>query len=331
MADKTSIEWTVGPDGGAGATWQIVTGCDVVSPGCTNCYAMRLAGTRLRHHPSRKGLTKETKAGPVWNGVIRFNAEWLTQPLQWKKPCGIFVAAHGDLFHEGVEDWMRVKAFAVMAITQRHRYYVLTKRAERMAKFMRWLATVEGRQALEAAARELGHTFEYEGRSFLAFPLPNVWLGVSTEDQRRADERIPFLLNTPAAVRWISAEPLLGPIDIAPYLIGLEDHGVDMSRDVGSRVGACTGWTPPLDWVVSGGESGPGARPSHPDWFRSLRDQCAGAGVPLFHKQNGAWVSVSEVEGAGPHFTFPDGATVRRVGKSLAGATLDGREHREFP
>ena len=398
MAEKTLIEWAQGSDGETGATWQIVTGCSVVSPGCTNCYAMRLAGTRLRNHPSRKDLTTQTKAGPVWNGKVRFNVGWLRQPLGWKKPRGIFVAAHGDLFHDVVQDWMLVDAFAVMAITQRHRYYVLTKRAERMAKFMKWLATPDGRVALEAAARRLGHTFEHEGQSFLALPLPNVWLGVSAEDQRRAEERIPHLLDTPAAIRWVSAEPLLGAIDwrrwlptgrqarrpngeefLAPhfYMTRCEHCGwcgsSELCLEYRNHDDADVGCPsclksmradelPHVDWIVSGGESGPGARPAHPDWFRSLRDQCAASGAAYFHKQNGAWLGWSQFTAAGidddPEQTrFPtmewedgkwsdvghpmwsdtkDGAIddehcVGRVGKKLAGAMLDGREHREMP
>ncbi len=137
--------------------------------------------------------------------------------------------------------------------------------------------------------------------------LPNVWLGVSVENQKAADERIPLLLETPAAVRFLSCEPLLGPVS-------LEYDGL---RE--------------LDWVICGGESGPGARPMHPDWARALRDQCATAAVAFFHKQNGEYASVSEVEGPGEHFSFPDGATVRRVGKHRAGSRLDGKECKQFP
>ena len=109
MADNTKIEWT-------DATWNVITGCSVISPGCTNCYAMRLAGTRLRNIPSRAGLTRDSKAGPVWNGSIRFNEEWLDQPLQWRRPRMIFVCAHGDLFADGVTDAMLDRVFAVMAL-----------------------------------------------------------------------------------------------------------------------------------------------------------------------------------------------------------------------
>jgi protein gp37 len=177
MGDNTGIEWT-------DATWQPITGCSVVSPGCTNCYAMRLAGTRLQHHPSRAGLTTMSKAGPVWNGQVRLNEQWLTQPIAWKRPRRIFVCAHGDLFHESIPDEWIDRVFAVVALCPQHTFQVLTKRNKRMRDYCS------------------NHRV-----------LPNVWLGVSCEDQQRVNERIPDLLDTPAAVRWVSAEPLLGPID----------------------------------------------------------------------------------------------------------------------
>lgn len=347
MADGTTIEWT-------DATWQIVTGCSVVSPGCTNCYAMRLAGTRLQHHHSRRDLTVKTKAGPVWNGKVRFNAGWLTQALHWKKPRDIFVAAHGDLFHDVVQRWMHVKVFAVMAIAQRHRFQVLTKRAANMRAFCLWLQTAEGRAALEEAARELGHTFEFEGRSTLTLPLPNVWLGVSVEDRPRAKERIPHLIETPAAVRWISAEPLLGHVDIKPWVHRYKG-------DDGNCNGRCCE-TPRglLHWVVAGGESGPSARPMRADWVRSIRDQCAEAKVPFFFKQWGAWLPGTQyeeahreadpdetqsrfdcmnwdedqerfVEHSGNVIDEPGDDATYRVGKKAAGAMLDGKLHREMP
>ncbi len=125
MSDNSKIEWT-------DATWNPVTGCSVLSPGCANCYAMGLAGTRLAQHPSRAGLTTASKAGPVWNGQVRFNEAWLTQPLTWKRPRMIFVCAHGDLFHENVPDEWIDRVFAVMALARHHTFQVLTKRAARM-------------------------------------------------------------------------------------------------------------------------------------------------------------------------------------------------------
>lgn len=280
MADGTHIEWT-------DATWNPITGCSVVSPGCTNCYAMKLAGTRLRDHPSRKELTTESKAGPVWNGQVRFNEEWLGQPLRWRKPRRVFVCAHGDLFHENAPDEWIDRVFAVMAMGHQHTFQVLTKRPKRMRAY---LSAPGRRDAVIRRMYLLGACF-----AAIPWPLPNVWIGVSVEDQERANERIPFLLDTPAAVRWISAEPLLGPVRIDDidvdgrggprgfYQIdALTGRNTDMARPCPD--------VPSLDWVVVGGESGKDARPMHPAWARSLRDQCVAAGVPFLFKQWGEWL-----------------------------------------
>lgn len=332
MAETSTIEWT-------DATWNPVTGCSVVSPGCTNCYAMRLAGTRLAQHPSRAGLTVATKAGPVWNGEVRLNEQWLAQPLSWRRPRMIFVCAHGDLFHEAVPDEWIDRVFAVMALAPQHTFQVLTKRAERMRRYFE--ARAEGDPWAEAAdeiADLIGlvdHAVVLEPRDM---PLPNVWLGVSAEDQHRAAERIPHLLATPAAVRFVSAEPLLGPITLevirytegdAEILYGALTGEAWVENSSSASAYDCN--LPRIDWVIVGGESQAGARPMHPDWARSIRDQCAAAGVPFFFKQWGEWVSVSEVAGAGPHHSFPDGATVRRIGKARAGRRLDGVEHNAMP
>ncbi len=279
MADKTHIEWT-------DATWNPITGCSVVSPGCTNCYAMKLAGTRLRDHPSRCGLTQDSKAGPVWNGQVRLNEQWLDQPLRWKKPRMVFVCAHGDLFHESVPDEWIDKVFAIMALSPQHTFQVLTKRPERMRDYViknlsngcgldRQLGG-EMKSMLDSHWPKLREIVKKHNlpRPVFALPLPNVWLGVSVEDQKRANERIPLLLDTPAAVRFISAEPLLGPITVFSM-----NGPIDIYRGMES----------PLDWVIVGGESGPGARPMHPGWARSLRDQCAEADVAFFFKQWGNW------------------------------------------
>jgi protein gp37 len=310
MADKSHIEWT-------DATWNPVTGCTVVSPGCTNCYAMKLAGTRLKHHWSRIGLTTDTKSGPVWNGTVRFNENWLDQPLRWKKPRMIFVCAHGDLFHPDVPDSWIDQVFAVMALCPHHTFQVLTKRPERMRDYLTTCPPALRRRAWSKAAIEIsatqssgwGDPASVATRAMGdAWPLPNVWLGTSVEDQRRADERIPHLLATPAAVRFLSAEPLLGPVDLQPFL----------ERCHAARDGECMADSCPqlrdgephrsgrhcplddwgdgeerpvrLDWVIVGGESGDGARPMHPDWARALRDQCTAAGVPFFFKQWGNWL-----------------------------------------
>jgi protein gp37 len=296
MAEASSIEWT-------DATWNIVTGCQVVSPGCTNCYAMKLAGTRLQHHASRAGLTSPSKAGPVWNGQVRFNAGWLTQPLRWKRPRKIFVCAHGDLFADGVEDAWLDQVFAVMALAPQHTFQVLTKRPARMRAY---LSDAETKHRVGVEVIKLGPPIGVDVRKYpgqviwdahgtgqihAVWPLPNVWAGVSTEDQDRADERIPELLRTPVAVRFISVEPFLSAIDLTDvandgdsYFDVLRGHTAEESID-GEAV-------PGLDWVIVGGESGPGARPMHPAWARKIRDDCDAASVPFFFKQWGGWAPV---------------------------------------
>jgi protein gp37 len=348
MAEHSHIEWT-------DATWNPITGCSVISPGCTNCYAMNLAGTRLRHHPSRKGLTQASKAGPVWNGQVRLNEQWLFQPSRWGRPRRIFVCAHGDLFHEGVPDAWIDKVFAIMWLNCRHTFQVLTKRAGRMGEY---LSEPTRAQRIAAALKDLT-----AAGGDIQLPLPNVWLGVSAEDQPRANERIPYLLATPAALRFVSLEPLLGPIDALPYLFIFthEDDALLEAAEDGEtpvrpwRDPATTHpdaiITPRLDWVIVGGESGPGARPMHPDWARKIRDDCAATEVPFFFKQHGEFApgraqNVTEASGNGePFIAWPDGAIAHgtaaehggpgghllRVGKKAAGRLLDGAEHNAMP
>ena len=257
MADKTLIEWT-------DATWNIVTGCSRVSAGCERCYAERLAATRLKHHPSRQGLTD---GHGRWNGEIRFNAQWLAQPLRWQRPRKIFVAAHGDLFHENVATWMLDAVFAVMALATQHTFQILTKRPRRMHDY---IVQFDGDEAMERVIDQAEFIAGSRGAEVVMnatmVALPNVWPGVSAEDQPAADERISVLRQIPAALRWLSAEPLLGPVEIDDLLSG-------------------------LDWVVAGGESGLGARPMDPAWVRSLRNQCICAQIPFFFKQWGGATS----------------------------------------
>jgi protein gp37 len=331
MADGSKIEW-------CDATWQPITGCSVVSPGCANCYAMRLAGTRLRDHRSRAGLTRDTKAGPVWTGEVRLNEQWLDQPLKWWRARRIFVCAHGDLFAEGVPDEWIDRVFAVMALAPQHTFMVLTKLARRMRGYcsrhdvgLRW-----------AFAARRSHISAADAVEWTRNGLPNLWLGVSVEDQARADERIPELLATPAAKRFISAEPLLGPVSLEELPIagrrGTKDALTGEVSIYGNIVGD-HGADPAsaLDWVIVGGESGPGARPMHPDWARSLRDQCADAGVPFFFKQWGGWLPDHQSSDPAPYahahigHRFSDGLVAARVGKARAGRRLDGREHNEAP
>lgn len=283
MADRTQIEWT-------DATWNPITGCTVVSPGCTNCYAMRLAGTRLKHTPSRAGLTMDSKAGPVWNGKVRFNSEWLTQPLRWKKPRMIFVCAHGDLFHEDVPDEWIDQVFAIMAEAHWHTFQVLTKRTKRMRQYL----AVREHQLAAALMALFNQRAPSPGR-WPRLPLPNVWLGVSVEDQQRAEERIPDFLATRAAIHYVSAEPLLGPIDFTSICTG--HYFIDALRgvkyhDAPDGVRSATKQCARLDQIIVGGESGKSSRPMHPQWPRRIRDDCASADVPFFFKQWGEWAPV---------------------------------------
>lgn len=374
MSDGTKIEWT-------DATVNAINGCTVLSPGCTNCYAMRLAGTRLRNHPTRAGLTRPSKAGPVWNGNVRLNEEQLLQPLRWMRPRRIFWNAHGEMFHQAVPDAWIDRCFAVMALTPHHVHQVLTKRADRMRTYFAD-AGVEGRIAraildLTIANPKLLAIAPWPVQSVgeldepadvrVALPLPNVWLGVSVEDQQRADERIPNLLATPAAIRWLSCEPMLGPIDLGQ----LQDC---------LPVNAWLTWLDGLDWIVVGGESGPGARPMHNMWAKNLRDQCAATAVPFFFKQWGDWSPVcamsdidtdhlyykprhvdasrrckvdqlvmqasgrvfpldewSRCTGENPatgdfaHLAGTGAMTFMRIGKSAAGRLLDGVQHDGMP
>lgn len=359
MADGTKIEW-------ADATVNYVNGCSLASPGCTNCYAMRLAGTRLKHHPTRAGLTQDTKAGPVWTGEVRENPAVLEQALRWKKPRAIFWNAHGDLFHENVPDEWIDKQFAVMALTPQHRHMVLTKRSARMRAYLTdpsvwdriyeivcdWTLERNLKVVLRhpLAPAPGPHLAKFPEVWLGQEPLPNVWLGVSVEDQRRADERIPDLLETPAAIRFISAEPLLGPVDLEhiEYYPGFLKNAL-----TGKEQGGHCPDGPGLDWVIVGGESGPNARPMHPEWARSLRDQCADAGVPFHFKQWGNWhpsrdhddvgcsASPPAIHVSGCFETRPTEVLelllepgwepVCSLGKKRAGRLLDGIQHDGVP
>lgn len=332
MSDGTKIEWT-------DATWNVINGCSVVSPGCTNCYAMKLAGTRFRTHPTREGLTQDSKAGPVWNGKVRLIENMLDQPIRWKTPRMIFVCAHGDLFHEAVpEEWID-QVFAVMACAPQHIFQVLTKRPERMRKYLTtgWHGRI-ARYMKDLQKRPAGHGILLETTGGV---LPNVWLGTSVEDQTRASERIPSLLTTPAAKRWLSMEPLLGPVNLTgvdTYRFRGAEYLNALTGELYGILGEEAGLAPGLDWVVLGGESGTGSRPMHPDWARKVRDDCEKAGVPFLFKQWGDWAGLASWPAGRyvpdedkPRHTFQGGVDAWRVGKKEAGRLLDNVTHDGFP
>ena len=300
MSNHTTIEWT-------NTTWNPVTGCTKVSPGCDNCYAETIANRFAGGPAFPKGFE------------VMVRPDKVNDPLRWRKPRKVFVNSMSDLFHDKVPDEWLADIFAVMATAQRHTFQVLTKRHGRMKSIMSNPEFVE-----KVKSRAIGKGLPV---AEWVWPLLNVWLGVSVEDQKRADLRIPALLDTPSAVRFLSCEPLLGPVDL--------NGPADIN---GHRI----------DWVIVGGESGRSARPMHPDWVRSLRDQCVDAGVPFFFKQWGEWAPESvcatekgaksalyvEYDGA----TRPaargargDAVTVQRNGKNNTGRVLDGDVWDEFP
>ena len=244
----TKIEW-------CDETWNILTGCTRVSPGCENCYAERLAATRMKNHPRYEGVSQMTPAGPRFTGEVRCHEQLLDVPRRWRKPRMIFVSAQSDLFHPSVPAEFIAKVFATMAEARQHRFQVLTKRPERAADLLN------------------------DPPGGTTWPLPNVWIGTSVEDQQRAEERIPHLLNCPAAVRFVSVEPLLDYVNLRCL-----NPGVDFWLDALD--------TPDpqfaLDWVIVGGESGPNARQMNVAWARSLVDQCRDTEVACFVKQLGA-------------------------------------------
>lgn len=309
MSDKSKIQWT-------DATWNPTRGCSKVSEGCRTCYAMQFAHRFDKPGLPYEGLTKIVNGKPEWNNKIKLIPDALQIPIKWKKGRKIFVDSMSDLIHVKVPFEFIYKVFEVMYHSQHHTFQILTKRADRMQKIL----------------PDIYFHLQRNYPDKFITPLPNVWIGVSCEDQETADERIPLLLQTPAAIRFISAEPLLGAIDLTPSLNG-------------------------IDWVIVGGESGPKARPMHPNWVWSLRDQCVNAGVPFFFKQWGEWCPAEgdyetceetylagELQN-GEETAVPLGMNNRskknhywdnevfavNIGKKKAGRLLDGVEWNQFP
>ncbi|WP_316228350.1 MULTISPECIES: phage Gp37/Gp68 family protein [unclassified Bradyrhizobium] len=350
MADRSKIEWT-------DASWNPIrarntaTGkigwhCERATTGCAGCYAEafnRRLGTGLPFKP-----------GHLDRGEVKLflDERMLLQPLRWTRPRTIFVGSMTDLFGRFVPDLWLDRIFAVMALTPQHDYQIVTKRSDRMR---RYVDDAVGRVCATAHAMAVS---DWPG-----WPLPNVWLGVSAERQEEADVRIPDLLQTPAAVRFVSAEPLLGPIDLTSIRVQLAAESWMTRSALYARDALDRGQLEHrLDWVIAGGESGRNARPMHPDWARSLRDQCQAAGVAFFHKQNGEWLpwsafNAAEIEDDPEQTRFAtmewegdrwvdagrpiwcdvtdghidDEQCVGRVGKSAAGRLLDGIEHNAMP
>jgi protein gp37 len=385
MSDKSAIEWT-------DATWNPTRGCTKISPGCARCYAETFA-ERFRGvagNPYERGFDP------------RLVPEKLHEPLKWRKPRRIFVNSMSDLFHEDFPDEYIDQVFAVMGVAHWHTFQVLTKRADRMAAYFAetWQvpaqpaaraydidilerpAHVENRwdrinRACDDIPSEVLGDHCWDGEDSLIgrpawprAPYPNVWLGVSVENQKYADARIPHLLKTPAAVRFLSCEPLIGPVDLTQFLTDEPSFTINtLARFYRTPDGKASEFNSdgdgktydrvvknplPLHWVIVGGESGHGARPMHPDWARSIRDQCQAAGVPMLFKQWGAWApvggdtprglklihahargghtpAISRHEPGCPCDGMPSDVPMVLAGKKAAGRLLDGRTWDEFP
>jgi protein gp37 len=286
MSGTTKIEWT-------DKTWNPAAGCDHVSPGCDHCYAETIANRFAGSKAFPDGFK------------LTLHPERLEDPLRWRKPCRVFVNSMSDLFHPDVPDRFIVQVYARMVAAGWHQFQVLTKRPQRMAQLL-------NKPAFERDVQDEVHALHTH--MFAGFPYPSVWLGTSIESDRYTF-RANHLRETPARVRFLSLEPLLGPLP---------------SLDL-------TG----IDWVIVGGESGPGARPMHPAWARDIRDRCVAAGVAYFFKQWGEWGPIDPLEWSarnGDRVLGWDGTDndcgsgfVHRYGKHAAGRTLDGRTWDEYP
>ncbi|MGE3301598.1 MAG: DUF5131 family protein [Hyphomonadaceae bacterium] len=343
MAGKTTIEWAANADGTPGATWnpirardretgKVGTFCVHHSPGCEHCYAETFQGRQLPGN----GIGLAYTAQNLPRVDFYLDEKMLQAPLRRQKPTTWFLSSMTDVAADFVTDEMLDRIFAVVAASPRHLFILLTKRPDRLRVYIEAAALRIDERVLELSLQwNLGTVFQPS----LYWPLRNLWVITSIEDQRRADERIPELMATPAAVRGVSCEPLLGPIDFRK-VPGFNRPGTAL-------------WN---FWVIVGGESGAKARPMHPQWARDLRDQCAIAGVPYFYKQTGEWVSILDRDTQDPDWRcdysdqFAEGRNVqwlnlaggrgfhgerlqvmRRIGKKFAGRMLDGREHNARP
>lgn len=298
MSQNTKIEW-------CDATWNPIVGCSRVDAGCDHCYAIPIA-RRLAMHPeitisnNYRGLTHDHANRLDWTGNVTLISERLQDPLTFrKKPTVYFVNSMSDMFHRNVSTGMFNRIMQVCKDAEQHKFLILTKRPERISSY-----------------RIVSETGYPNSLGYLE-KIDNVWIGVSVSDQKTADERIPELLRAEVAHRFVSYEPALGPVNIER-----------IESPVMGRI---------IEWVIAGGESGPKARPAHPDWFRTVRDQCKEANVPFFYKQHGEWLhqsgfeeGPSDLNWRGLHY-WEDGTISVRIGKKHAGRLLDGVQHDERP
>ncbi|CAE6899773.1 MULTISPECIES: phage Gp37/Gp68 family protein [Burkholderiaceae] len=292
MSENSTIEWT-------DHTFNTHWGCSKIGPGCDRCYAEALA--KRFGYGWGDDAPKREFGESHWQDLIRWDRKAASEGVRRR----VFTNSMSDLFDKFAPVGVRERHWSYVTRTPNLDHLLLTKRIGNVARMVppAWL--------------EPG-----------GWPS-NVWLGATIVNQEEADRDIPKLLAVPAAKRFLSMEPLLGPVSLR-WLAAWPENAPRCAQNPTGVTNHLDGLRR-LDWVIVGGESASGARPMHPEWARSIRDQCAAADVPFMFKQNGEWVSVSEIAGAGEHYRFPDGATVRRVGKKAAGRMLDGVTHDEFP
>lgn len=329
---RTKIPWT-------DRTWNPVTGCTPTSRACDRCYAKRMANRLAGRH----GYDKDNPFKITWHeDVIR-------QPLTWRTPAKVFAISMGDLFHPDVPDEWIDKVMAIITLTPKHTYQILTKRPERMLKYF----SSEKEHLVdcwEAASYEMGladkdedcdapacHIFNRIEREW---PLKNLWLGVTAEDQKRANLRIPLLLGTPAAIRFVSIEPMLGVINLRFLNPGSFTFFNALSGTV-SDLDNRSLLTPRLDWVICGGESGPKARPLYPRWVDIIRNQCYLSNTPFFFKSWGSYIDMGEaakmfnpacrIDHTNLIPKYKVREYMKRTGVNIAFDLLDGKEYKEFP
>lgn len=325
---STRIEW-------CDVTLNPFIGCTKCSPGCDHCYAERFAARLARNPKTALQYRHVIDEHGHWNGKV------YAQFIAWPRPSArkgkrIFVGSMCDIFHENVKDYTLLRMFAALSLCRKHTFIFLTKRPERMRSVFTEITT----ECFHEVRQEAAHIISLESPALIQWPPSNFWLGVTVCNQQEADEKIPILLQTPAAKRFVSLEPLLGQVDLTRYL------EMEERRYQGDDVSGFIDYTPLLHWVICGGETGPGARPMHPECVRFLRDQCKSANVPFFFKSWGEWTTEHHCHDGvlhlGGSYEAADDISepwpsclaivpIARVGKKRAGRLLDGREWNEIP
>lgn len=338
------------PIGWCTRTLNPVVGCAKCSPGCEHCYAetmaVRLAAMEIEKYQIVTG--PKLGGGNGWNGNCYFDESTLEKPFHWKSPETIFVCSMGDLFHENVPfEWVD-RVMAVIALNSHHKFIILTKRPERMREYFYTPGT-----CILVGIRQQIEKMGYPDIGAVGKVLPNLALGVTAENQEMADLRIPILLQIPAAVRFVSIEPMLSKIDFLHYKNVLGNYAINVFHDWLTGETGGNGKTykekeNKLDWVICGGENGHGARPMEPEWVRNVRDDCQDARVPFFFKGWGEWLPDDQIDcnkfvyrkshpGAPswaidkPCTHLSPGLHAFKVGSKKSGHLIDGVEYRQRP